>query len=230
MSRVSAKICGITTLRDARLAAAAGADAVGFVFAAGSPRRVTPAAAARIIRRLPGGVIPVGVFVNASPARVAAIARQCRLERIQLHGDETPAECRAIRRVTRLPIVKAVRVVAAADVAAIRRYRGVADDVLLDTRLPSGKRKRYASESVPFSLARRAKRFGLPVILAGGLRPDTVARAIRQVRPAGVDVSSGVERSPGRKDPAKLRAFLRAAHGVRPLSPKRGLTPSGFLV
>ena len=167
------KICGITTVRDAQVAARAGAGAIGLVFAAGSPRRVTP-------------------------ARAATIA--------------TPADCRALRRRTGLPVVKAVRVVAAADLAMIPRYRGAVDAILLDTRLPSGKRD--ACASVPFSLAVRAKRYNIPMFLAGGLTPTTVAKAIRQVRPVEVDVSSGVERRPGVKSPAKIRAFLRAARMV----------------
>lgn len=211
------KICGITTVRDAQAAAQAGADAIGLVFAAGSPRRVTPAQAARIARALPPGVLPVGVFVNESPARVAALARRCRLGRLQLHGEESPAECRALHRRTGLPVVKALRVVAAdpstklrAGLAAMPRYRGAVTAILLDTRLPSGKRD--AGASVPLALAKRAKRFGIPIILAGGLTPTTVAKAVRQVRPTEVDVSSGVERRPGVKSPAKVRAFLRAAH------------------
>ena len=206
------KICGITTVRDAQVAARAGAGAIGLVFAAGSPRRVKPARAATIARSLPAGVLPVGVFVNEPPARVAALARRCRLGRLQLHGEETPADCRALRRRTGLPVVKAVRVVAAADLAMIPRYRGAVDAILLDTRLPSGKRD--ACASVPFSLAVRAKRYNIPMFLAGGLTPTTVAKAIRQVRPVEVDVSSGVERRPGVKSPAKIRAFLRAARMV----------------
>lgn len=230
------KICGITTVRDAQVAARAGADAIGLVFAAGSPRRVTPEQAARIARALPSSVTPVGVFVNEPPARVAALARRCRLGRLQLHGDETPADCRALRRRTGLPVVKAVRVAGAdpstklrAGLAAIARYRGAVDAILLDTAAPGrrsgfGERRPHhapqrggTGRTFDWRLAARAKRFGLPIILAGGLRPGTVATAIRQVRPTEVDVSSGVERRPGVKSPVKILAFLRAVKGVRPL-------------
>ena len=199
------KICGITTARDAQAAARAGADAIGLVFAPGSPRRVTPAQAARIVRALPPGVTPVGVFVNEPPIRVAALAHRCRLGRLQLHGDETPAECRALRRRTGLPVVKAIRVARVEDLAVIPRYRGAVDAILLDTAM-AGQRG-GTGRAFDWRLAVRAKRFGLPVILAGGLTPTTVATAIRQVRPVEVDVSSGVERRPGVKSPAKIRAF-----------------------
>lgn len=222
--RVSAKICGITTLRDAQLATAVGADAIGFIFAAGdrrkslwdSPRRVTPATAARIIRQLPKTIIPVGVFVNAAPARVAAIAKQCRLGRVQLHGDESPADCRVIRRRTKLPVVKAIRVAEVVDLDVIPAYRGAVDAILLDTKQAGSRALARGGTGKTFNwaLAVHAKRAGLPIILAGGLRPATVARAIRRVRPSEVDVSSGVEASPGRKDPARVRAFLLAVRRV----------------
>ncbi|MBI4227942.1 MAG: phosphoribosylanthranilate isomerase [Candidatus Omnitrophica bacterium] len=224
---VQVKICGITTVRDAQVAVRAGANAIGLVFAAGSPRRVTPGQAARISQALvASAAIPVGVFVNDPPARIAALARRCRLGRLQLHGEEPPADCRALRRRTGLPVVKAVLVTDANDLNAIPRYRGTVDAILLDTAAPGhrsgfGERRPHhapqrggTGRAFDWRLAVRAKRFGLPIILAGGLRPGTVATAIRQVRPSEVDVSSGVERSPGRKDPAKVRAFLRAVQGV----------------
>ncbi len=212
------KICGITTVRDARTAARAGADAVGLVFAAGSPRRVTPGQAARIARALPPGVIPVGVFVNESPVRVATLARRCRLGRLQLHGEETPADCRALHCRTGLPVVKAVRVAGVDDLREISRYRGAVDAILLDTAIPG--RRGGTGRAFDWRLAVRAKRFGLPIILAGGLRPATVTRAVRRVRPVEVDVSSGVERRLGVKSPTKVLAFLRAARrGIMRSSP-----------
>ena len=216
---VRVKICGITTVRDAQAAARAGADAVGLVFAAGSPRRVTPEQAARISRALvASAATPVGVFVNDPTARIAALARRCGLGRLQLHGDETPADCRALRRRTGLPVVKAVRVAVADDLRGIARYRGAVDAILLDTAAPG--RHGGTGRAFDWRLAVRAKRFGLPIILAGGLRPTTVVAAIRRVRPSEVDVSSGVERRPGVKSPTKVLAFLRAARrGIMRPSP-----------
>lgn len=206
---IRVKICGITTVRDALAAVRAGAGAIGLVFVAESPRRVTPAQARRIVDRLPRGVVPIGVFVNEPLARLAVLARRCRLGALQLHGEETPADCRAARRRTGRPVIKALRIGHAADVAVLRRYRGAVDAILLDAAV-SGRRGGTGTV-FDWRFAVRAKRVGLPIILSGGLRPGTVARAIRQVQPAAVDVSSGVERAPGRKDPAKVTAFLQSA-------------------
>lgn len=207
------KICGITSLRDARVAVEAGADAIGLVFAAESPRRVTQARAARIARSLPPLVTPVGVFVNEPLARLVRTARACHLGALQLHGEESPAVCRAARRRTGLPVIKAIRLAGPRDVAIIRRYRGAANAILLDARVPG--QRGGTGRVTNRALAIRAGRLGVPVILSGGLRPTTVARAIRQVRPAAVDVSSGVERRPGVKNSSKIRAFCRAAHRAR---------------
>ncbi len=207
------KICGIRSVRDARVVVAAGADAIGLIFAAESPRRVTPVRAAQVARALPPSVIPVGVFVNEPLARLVRLARTCRLGALQLHGEESPAACRAARRRTGLPVIKAFRLSGPQDVAAIRRYRGVADAILLDASVPG--RRGGTGRVTNRALAVRAGRLGLSVILAGGLRPTTVARVIRQVRPSAVDVSSGVERRPGVKDPAKVLAFCRAARRAR---------------
>ena len=203
------KICGMTRVADVRAAVAAGADAIGLVFAAESRRRVTPAAAARLVRWLPSSVAAVGVFVNEPQDRMAATARRCRLSWLQLHGEETPADCRRARQRTGLRIIKAIRIGAAADVSTVAAYRGAVDAILLDAAVAGA--RGGTGRSFDWRWVTGAKRVEIPTILSGGLKPETVARAVRLVRPAGVDVSSGVERRPGLKDPVKVAAFIRAA-------------------
>lgn len=194
------KICGITNLADALLAAEAGADALGFVFAP-SPRQVTPEQAAAILRELPPFVTTVGLVVDQDPL---PILDRCPLDVVQFHGSETPEMvARAGRRA-----FKAFRVRAAADLEALPEYENAAA-FLLDAYVPGiagGTGRRF-----PWQLAVEAKRFGKPVIVAGGLTPGNVAHCIETTRPYAVDVSSGVEAEPGRKDPAKLSIFMRAA-------------------
>lgn len=204
---VRVKICGITNLEDARHAVACGADALGFVFYPGSPRHVPPERARTIIAALPPLVTPVGLFVNETPERVRMIAKVCGIEVIQLHGDEPPTACDyAPSRV-----IKALRVTDAASIAGHEKYRTSA--LLLDTWCADG----YGGTGKSFNwdlgaeVARQR-----PVILAGGLTPENVARAIRTVHPYAVDVSSGVERAPGQKDAAKVAAFIAAARAASP--------------
>jgi phosphoribosylanthranilate isomerase len=195
------KICGITSAEDAAFAVEAGADALGFVFVPGTPRYVHPDRAASIIAALPPLVAAVGVFVDQPLDEVLAVATISRLEAVQLHGEESAAYCR------RLPvrIIKALRVRGAESLAALEGYPAQA--FLLDTFVegqPGG-----TGVPFPWALAREAKRHGR-IILSGGLRPETVAEAVRTVRPFGVDVSSGVERRPGLKDLEKVREFIVA--------------------
>jgi phosphoribosylanthranilate isomerase len=195
------KICGITEADDAALAVEAGADALGFIFVPGTPRYIHPDGAAAIIAALPPLVAAVGVFVDQPPDEVLAIATACRLEAVQLHGAESAAYCH------RLPVrvIKAFRVRGAESLEALAGYPAQA--FLLDAFVegqPGG-----TGVAFPWALAREAKRHGR-IILSGGLRPETVAEAVRTVRPFGVDVSSGVERRPGRKDPEKVREFIAA--------------------
>jgi phosphoribosylanthranilate isomerase len=199
---VKVKICGLANLDDALHAAACGADALGFVFYPKSPRHVTAELAREIIAVLPPFVAAVGLFVNEEPDRIRAIAGFCGLDVLQLHGDETPDDCR-------LPpwrTVKALRIRDSASLAGLDGWPTSA--LLLDAWRPDS----YGGTGHTFdwSLAARAAT-GRRVILAGGLTPENVTEAVRTVRPYAVDVSSGVEASPGRKDPAKVAAFIRAA-------------------
>ncbi len=198
------KICGITTWEDARLSIDLGASALGFNFFPPSPRAISPADAWSIIRRLPPFVEAVGVFVNWPPLVVDALARALRLGSVQLHGTESPAE--VIELVRKQRVIKAIQVKRGFRVASLARYRA-ADAILLDGfahGLHGG-----TGRTLDWEVARAANRYGR-IILAGGLNPENVAEAIRVARPYAVDVASGVESRPGRKDPAKLRALFAA--------------------
>ncbi|WP_027714669.1 phosphoribosylanthranilate isomerase [Desulfuromonas sp. TF] len=202
---VKVKICGITNIDDAVHAADCGADALGFVFFDKSPRCISPEQARGIIAELPPFVTAVGLFVNEEPQRVREIAEFCALDALQLHGDETPQDCL-------LPphrVVKALRVKDASSLVPLADYAVSA--LLLDAWV-SGI---YGGTGHVFNweLAARAAETRR-IILAGGLNPDNVAEAVRSVRPYGVDVSSGVEAFPGRKDPKKVEAFIRNAKAV----------------
>lgn len=193
------KICGITRVEDALTAVEAGADALGFVFAP-SPRRLTPAAAAGIVRELPPFVTTVGLVVDEDPR---PILDHCLLDVLQFHGSEPPESLATYGR----RAIKAFRIRSAADLDRLAEYN-CASALLLDAFVPGiagGTGKRF-----PWDLAREAKRFGKPVIVAGGLTPENVGECIRTTQPYGVDVSSGVEAAPGIKDPKRLRAFLAA--------------------
>jgi phosphoribosylanthranilate isomerase len=198
--QVKVKVCGMTQWEDAEYAVEQGADAVGFIFYKKSPRSVTMKEAREIILKLPPFVDTVGVFVNESPDRVNKIADYCGLDLVQLHGEESPAFCRKIHR----RVIKAFRVADLQSIKQMEKYS--VSGFLLDTfcdDLHGGTGKTF-----DWNLALPAKKMG-PVILAGGLTPRNVAQAVRQVRPYGVDVCSGVEKTPGIKDPEKVRAFLK---------------------
>jgi phosphoribosylanthranilate isomerase len=196
------KICGITSLDDALVAVAAGADALGFVFFEKSPRNVDPEQAAAIIAQLPPFIQVVGLFVNAPLDLVNETADRCGLDIIQLHGDETPAYCDLVRR----RVMKVFRVRGMESLAPIADYRVSA--YLLDAYSPNA----YGGTGSVFNwdCAIAAKQHG-PVVLAGGLDPENVASAVAKVRPYGVDVSSGVEASPGKKDAELVRRFVEQA-------------------
>ncbi|MGW8322645.1 MAG: phosphoribosylanthranilate isomerase, partial [Thermodesulfobacteriota bacterium] len=204
MTRV--KVCGITALEDALRAADLGADAVGFIFYPKSPRYIPPPEAAEIIRRLPPFVASVGVFVDCPSGEIDSIAAACSLTAVQLHGSETPEFCDQFR----MKVIKAFRVRNARLPQEIEGYR--TDAILLDAFVegsPGGTGKTFCWE-----VAREAKRFGR-VILAGGLNCENIRNAIETVRPYAVDVSSGVETGPGKKDPKRLAEFLKTVKEFR---------------
>lgn len=199
---VRVKICGITSAEDARLAVEAGAHALGFIFVEGTPRHVTPARAAAIIAGLPPFVTAVGVFWEHPAAHVKAVAEECRLGALQFHGEEPPEALAGYP----LPVIKAIRVEGPAALERLARYDAAA--VLLDS--PARWSEGEARPTIPWEVARAAVARGHRVILSAGLTPDNVAEAVRAVRPFAVDVNSGVEARPGRKDPDKVRRFLAA--------------------
>lgn len=205
--QVRVKICGITNLDDALAAADSGADALGFVFFQGSPRYIPHDDAASIIREIPPCITTIGVFVNETPEKMEQIASQTGIDVIQLHGDEPPTMCSASRRV-----IKAIRVKSLESLDPLVEYQGKVSAFLLDTHAPDifgG-----TGQIFNWGIASEAKRFGR-IILAGGLTPDNVAEAVRQVMPYGVDVSSGVELQKGRKDHRKVKVFIKNAKGIR---------------
>lgn len=201
---VKVKICGITNVDDALAASGLGVDALGFVFHRESPRYVSPDQAGEIIGRLPPFITTVGVFVDMPPGEVEAIMQHASLDVAQLHGHESPGMCMLGRRV-----IKAIRVKELGDLEPLLHYRVSA--FLLDT---------YTQESFGgtgqifnWDIALHAKQFG-KIILAGGLNPDNVGKAVQWVRPYGVDVSSGVEERKGKKDHRKMELFIARAKGT----------------
>jgi len=203
---VKVKICGITNLPDGLAAAEAGADALGFLFYDQSPRCISVEAAAALVPQLPPFVLKVGVFVNAPDDLVVRAIRQCGLNLLQFHGDESPEYCLQFG----LMSVKAFRVQDAASLQALPTYH--TDAWLLDTYSPD--KPGGTGDTFNWELALEAQRWGRPIFLAGGLTPENVAEVVRRVRPYGVDVSTGVEAAPGRKDHAKVKAFIQAAKAV----------------
>lgn len=206
MAVVRSKICGITRVEDALAAAEAGADAIGLVFYAKSPRSVSVQQARAIVAALPPFVTSVGLFVDASRCELGEILDAVPLDLLQFHGDETPDECDHYGR----PYIKALRVKPCDDIAAhVARYAN-ARGVLLDTfvpGIPGGTGEAFDWSLVPAQLSK-------PVILAGGLTAANVAQAIGQVRPFAVDISGGVESAKGIKDAAKIHAFMEAVRSV----------------
>ena len=205
MTAVRVKICGITRVEDALSAAAAGADAIGLVFYAKSPRAVDIEQARAILAALPPFVTTVGLFVDAERSELERILASVPLDLLQFHGDESVQQCEAFGR----PYIKALRVKAGDDIAAqVARYPS-AQGILLDAYVegvPGGTGEAFDWSLIPQTLSK-------PLILAGGLRPDNVAEAVSRVRPYAVDVSGGVEASKGVKDVEKVGAFIRAARG-----------------
>jgi phosphoribosylanthranilate isomerase len=205
---VQIKICGITNLEDALLAAELGADALGFIFYAKSPRHVAPETAREIIAQLPPFVAAVGVFVDEAAAVVQEVTASVRLDWVQLHGQESPEYCRNLGR----KVIKGFRIQDEDSLGQLAGYQGAAQALLLDTYKKG--QVGGTGEIFDWHLAREAKQYG-PIILAGGLTSDNVARAIEVAGPDAVDAASGTEAAPGKKDPAKLRAFFEAVRSKR---------------
>ena len=202
MNRPFVKVCGITCAEDALAAVGAGARAVGFVFVPGSPREVTPEAAAAIGRTLPPRTARVGVIADLDPGQVRDLVRAAGLSAIQAHGSETPEACAAYG----VPVVKAFAAGGGFDPARLLPFRLF--PVLLDGGGVAG--AGGTGSLADWNLAARARADGYRVLLAGGLGPDNVMHAVQAVAPLAVDLNSGVETMPGRKDPARIAAAIRA--------------------
>jgi len=198
------KICGITRLEDALAAARAGADAIGLVFHAASPRHVSAAGAAEIMRGLPPEITTVGLFVNAPADEVRAVLAEAPVELLQFHGEESPEFCRQFGR----PYVKAVRMGSGVNLIQYARNYHDAKALLLDALVEGVQ----GGSGITFDWSLIPHDLSLPIILSGGLTPENVTEAVRRVRPLAVDVSSGVELARGIKDASKIAAFIR---GVR---------------
>ena len=200
---VKVKICGVTSLEDGFGAADAGADALGFMFYQASPRFISLEAASAISQKLPPHIVKVGVFVDAPEELVLQAIAGCSLNLLQFHGNESPEYCLQFG----LMSMKAFRIKDAASLQALADYP--TDAWLLDSYVAD--KLGGTGERFNWDLARQAQQFGRPIFLAGGLIPENVAEAVRQVQPYAVDVSSGVESGPGKKDHEKVRAFIKAA-------------------
>ena len=207
---VRVKICGLTRADEVQLAVEAGADAIGMVFVPGTPRCLSLEMAAGVAGAIPPFVARVGLFVDAPVESVRETVRRLGLDTVQFHGGESLEYCAAFRPGCR--VLKAFRVRGQETLGELAAYRAVTDAWLLDAYVPGTAGGTGAT--FDWGLAQEAVRLGHPVILAGGLKPENVADAVSTVRPFAVDVSSGVESSPGRKDGARMRAFCTAARAV----------------
>ncbi len=203
---VAVKICGITSVENAQAVELAGADAVGLMFYEGSPRHITLEQAKAIVDSLSNSIARVGVFVNSDESFVRQAMEICTLNMLQFHGNEIPEYCKRFEVMT----LKAIRVSGESSLEVMERYS--TDGFLLDTF--TDKALGGTGETFNWELAKKATEKERPIFLAGGLTPENVAEAVKAVRPFAVDVSSGVESEPGKKDAAKVRAFVAAAKGA----------------
>jgi phosphoribosylanthranilate isomerase len=214
MMTLIVKICGLSTAETLDVAIEAGADAVGFVFFPPSPRHLSYETARLLAGRVKGRAEKVALSVDADDAILAAVVEALRPDALQLHGKESPARLAAIKQRFGLPVMKAIPVEARGDLAAVADYAGVADRLLFDARAPrEATRPGGLGKSFDWRLLENLDP-GVPFMLSGGLDAGNVAEALRVTRARGVDVSSGVERAPGEKDPDKIRAFVRAARAA----------------
>lgn len=220
------KICGLSTAETLDAALGAGADMVGMVFFPPSPRHVDLSTARALAAKARGRARIVALTVDADDAALADIVAAIHPDMLQLHGKESPEHVAAIRARFELPVMKAVGIATAADLAALAAYEGVADRLLLDAKppkdavLPGG-------NGVPFDWDLLAGLdLSIPYMLSGGLDPENVREAVQRLHPFGVDVSSGVERAPGVKDIARIVAFIREARAADPSNPSTGGKPA----
>jgi phosphoribosylanthranilate isomerase len=213
---VRAKICGVNSAAAVDAAVSGGAGFLGFVFYAPSPRAVTPEAAGALAATVPTGITNVGLLVDDSDERIAEILARTPLDLLQLHGKETPDRVAAIRRRFGVPVMKAVKIAAAADLAVADQYVERADWLLFDAKTPPQMTGALpGGNALAFDWQLLAGRsWPLPWMLSGGLTAENLAEAVRISGAAFVDVSSGVESRPGHKDPARIAAFLATAAGL----------------
>ena len=211
--RTRIKVCGLTRVEDVAAAVAAGVDALGFVFYSPSPRAVTPAQAATLLRAVPPFVTTVGLFVNATAAEVAQVCADVPLQLLQFHGDETPADCVAAAQATGRPFIRAARVAAHSqagmDLLEYQAQYRAAQALLLDAFVNG-----YGGAGKVFDWSLIPKNLAPQVVLSGGLTAQNVTEAIVRVRPFAVDVSSGVEQAKGLKNPEKILQFVQAVRAA----------------
>jgi phosphoribosylanthranilate isomerase len=203
------KICGIKDVVNLRAALSAGADFIGFVFYKDSPRYIDPLEAQTLAREIPNDVKIVGLFVNPTDKELNKVLSAAKLSMIQLHGEENPLRIVGIKAAYKIPVMKAIRIASEADLDGIEKFENAADWLLFDTKVEG--EHGGTGQSFDWSIL-KGRTFKKPWMLGGGLRPDNVSRALDVVKPAAVDVSSGVERERGVKDPEKIKAFIEAVH------------------
>ncbi|MEX0921590.1 MAG: phosphoribosylanthranilate isomerase [Rhodovibrionaceae bacterium] len=210
------KICGVNTPETAAAVSKAGAQLAGLVFYPKSPRALTPAQAAQVAAAIAPGIAKVGLFVDPADAQLEAVLKAVPLDLLQLHGEETPQRLAAIKARFELPVMKVLKMARAADLDQVKAYAGVADRFLFDARPPKDRKDALpGGNAVAFDWRILAgKRFPKPWMLAGGLKPENLRQAVEISGATAVDASSGVESSPGVKDPEKIRAFLAAARAL----------------
>ncbi len=205
---VKIKICGITNAQDALDAVSLGTDAIGFIFAKESQRYITPEQAETIAMFLPPFVSVVGVFVNSTKDEIDEIVARCKLDVIQLHGNESPEFCKSMNR----RVIKAFHMAQETDVLPIAQYQGIISAALLDTKVHS--MSGGTGKVFDWGLAIQAQSYEIPLILAGGISTQNIKKAQQLVNPYAVDLSSSVEASPGKKDYNKMREFIDAVRNI----------------
>ncbi|HXQ42184.1 MAG TPA: phosphoribosylanthranilate isomerase [Candidatus Udaeobacter sp.] len=210
---VKVKICGLNSAAAVAAAVSGGASHLGFVFYPPSPRAIQPASAAALLSAVPKGIVKVGLFVDADDETIEAVLKEAPLDLLQLQGDEAPRRVKELRRRFGVSVMKALRIGSAVDIAAADEYLPVADWLLFDAKPPASMKGALpGGNALSFDWALLAgRRWARPWMLSGGLNVGNLATAVAATRATHVDVSSGVEDSPGRKSPAKIAAFLKLA-------------------